>query len=149
MCAGVSPLRIHRSVGWIQRRTRKLLRSDRNRVGVLFVPFIISRSFLGSITQRQAIIYIPHSLVQPCSGFSDTRWRPPLFPGSLAAGPSAPPSPSSPPPGPLGSPPCRPAPAAFLLGQFTPVGRKENSRNLQWRPESSYPACSLSQRWSG
>lgn len=72
------------------------------------------------------MIYIPHSLVQPCSGFSGSRWRPPLFPGSLAAGPSAPPSPSSPPPGPPGSPPCQPAPAACLSGQFTPVGRKEN-----------------------
>lgn len=40
LAACVSPLRIHRSVGWIQRRTKRL-RSDRHRVGVLFVRYLL------------------------------------------------------------------------------------------------------------
>lgn len=49
VCAGISPLRIHRSFGWIQRRTRKLLRSDRNRVGVLSARYLFRAASLAAL----------------------------------------------------------------------------------------------------
>lgn len=73
-------------------------------------------------------IYIPDSPTWPCSLFSDSRWRPPLFPGSPAARPSAPPSPSSPLACPPGLRPCLPAAATCLSREFTHVDEKENKR---------------------
>lgn len=129
MCTCGSPLRIRHSVGWIQWKRRKLLRSAGNRVGRLSVNFFYAPPRQKSPLRNVANIYILDSPVRPCSRFSDSRWHPPLFPGFPEGGPSAPPSPSSPPSGPPGPRPCLPAPVACLSGQFTPVGRKEN----KWR----------------
>lgn len=132
-CVCSLPLRIHRSARWIQRRKRKRLHSDGNMALEQTVTRYLWQCYAAMksrVALPRANIYIPDS--PTCSLFSDSRWRPPLFPGSPAARPSAPPSPSSPLAGPPGSRPCLPAPATCLSEEFTHVDMEN-----KWRKRES------------
>lgn len=121
VCVCSSPLRIRRSANWTHRRKRQHLHSDRNaEMGGTVTERYLQRCYAtltSAVVLPRVNIYIPDSPTWPRWPFSGSLWRPPLFPGCLAARPSDPPSPSSPLAAPPGLRPRLPAPATCLLGE--------------------------------
>lgn len=150
VCVSSSPLRSRRSPNWSHSRKKKQhLHSERNtETGGTVIERSLQQRYT-TITPRVVLpnvnIYIPDSPTWPRSPLSGSRWRPPLFPGSPAARPSTPPSPSSPLAAPLGLRPRLPAPATCLSGggkSLCTLTRRINDGNAGWDLEPPHRAWS-------